>query len=143
MECFVFKGVEIKTNASEMRLRICRDEYSQNIISFIKIPWFYKLFRVKTKFKIMKFKIERSWISYLIMELFKNWNIWENKRIWICCKFVINHFKLTQCLIRWFLLHALNFIASGVAVANCRYEIMRKEYMQWDRGIIPSNKCCI
>ena len=71
MECFVFKGVEIKTNASEMRLRICSDEYYQNIISFVEIPWFYKLFIIKTKFKIMKFKIERSWISYLIMELFK------------------------------------------------------------------------
>ena len=54
-----------------MRLRICSDECSQNIISFIQIPWFYKFFRVKTKFKIMKFKIERSWILYLIMELFK------------------------------------------------------------------------
>ena len=41
MECFVFKGVEIKTNASEMRLRICSDECSQNIISFIQILWFF------------------------------------------------------------------------------------------------------
>ena len=71
MECFVFKGIQIKKNASEMRLRICSDEYSQNIISFIQIPWFYKLFRVKTKFKIMKFKIESFWILCLIMELFK------------------------------------------------------------------------
>ena len=143
MKCFVFKGIEFKKNASEMRLRICSDEYSQNIISSIQIPWFYKLSRIKTKFKIMKFKIERSWISYLIMELFKNWNIWENKRIWICCKFVINRFKLTQCLIGWFLLHALKFIASGVAIANCRYETMRKGYMRWDGAIIPSKKCFI
>ena len=38
MELFVFKGVEIKTNTSEMRLKISSDEYSQNIISFIQIP---------------------------------------------------------------------------------------------------------
>ena len=79
MECFVFKGIEFKKNALEMRLRICSDEYSQNIISFIKIPGFYKLFRFKTKFKIMKFKIERSWISYLIMELFKT-EIYEKSK---------------------------------------------------------------
>ena len=41
MECLVFKGVEIKTSASEMRLRIYSDENSQNIISFIQIPWFF------------------------------------------------------------------------------------------------------
>ena len=79
MECFVFKGVENKTNASEMRWRICSDEYSQNIIIFIQIPWFYKLFKIKTKFKITKFKIERSWISYLIMELFKT-EIYEKSK---------------------------------------------------------------
>ena len=72
MECFVFKGIEFKTNALEMRLRICSDEYSQNIISFIQIPWFYKLFRFKTKLKIIKLKYENRDVlnSFLIVELY-------------------------------------------------------------------------
>lgn len=34
----MFKEIEIKKNASEMRVRICSDECSQNIISFIQTP---------------------------------------------------------------------------------------------------------
>ena len=75
----MFKGIENKTNGSEMRLKFFSDECSQNNISFIQIPWFCKLFQVKNKFNIVKFKIERSWISYLIMELFKT-KIYEKSK---------------------------------------------------------------